>query len=879
MPMNLSVTKPPDFIEFRSESIQQGVHQRIEKQVQLYPDKPAIVTRDVAYTYSEMNALANALANRILSASGSQLAQIAILQANTPDLIISLLASLKARKAYVPLDCNFPKERLRAMLDDADPILLLTDDEHLSLAEELCGKRIALINTSQRNQRPDAPDLNLECDPLMRAYILYTSGSTGRPKGIEFLHRNLLHTTMCLTNELFYSASDRVSWLHSPTFGSSIVDIYNCLTNGGTLYPWDAKAQGLTGMTEWMAHNKLTAFHWVPSAFRQFIRTVPTECVFEDIRIVVMAGEPLTIREVELFRRHFPLGSHLVNQVGTAESYNYYLYRVDHHIPIENSNVPGGYPVSPERQLLILEDSHKELPQGSVGEIAIMSEYMAAGYWRNEDLTKAKFIRLGSCETPVYLTGDLGKLEPDGCLIHLGRKDFQVKIRGCRVELAEVDHLLASAPGVLDATSWVARNRLGEDQLIGYVVLKEPGSFSRVDVDKHLRVTLPSYMIPSDYVILDSLPTLPTGKTDRRALPNPFQREESSTRATPSSASPVANEVLTIFRDLLQLDDVSMCTNFVTEGGDSLLSAVLFYRINKQCDVEIAAEEFFESPTPGRMVTLIEKARHIHNGHHVPGNLESKRNGHSTLSGTDRDQSAPFRGAKRSGSACRTTQNLIIIGAGQCGREVFTWAAQAIAAGASLRIKGFLDDKPDALNGYAYPAEVLGTVEDYEIEAGDVFIGAIGSPAAKVNGYLPIIQKGGRFISLIHPLANVGTNVDIGDGVVLAPFSSVTADVRIGNHVSIGALSNIAHDVVIGDWCQISSHCGLNGMVTLGEGGFLGSHACIIPGVTVGPWAYVGAGSVVVKDVSSGIKVFGNPAMPIGKADCGRRENPALINS
>ena len=207
-------------------------------------------------------------------------------------------------------------------------------------------------------------------------------------------------------------------------------------------------------------------------------------------------------------------------------------------------------------------------------------------------------------------------------------------------------------------------------------------------------------------------------------------------------------------------------------------------------------------------------------------------------------------------------QNLVIISAGKYGRETFTWAVQAIAHGAPWQIKGFLDDRSQVLDGYPYPVGILGDVKNYRIEEDDVFIGAIGEPRDKVKYYSPIVERGGRFINLIHPLANIGTNVRLGTGIVMGPFSSITCDARIGNHVSIGALSNVAHDTDVGDWCQISSHCGLNGNASVGEGAYLGSHACIIPGVKVGAWALVGAGSVVLRDVPPGVKVFGNPAIP-----------------
>jgi carbamoyl-phosphate synthase large subunit len=219
--------------------------------------------------------------------------------------------------------------------------------------------------------------------------------------------------------------------------------------------------------------------------------------------------------------------------------------------------------------------------------------------------------------------------------------------------------------------------------------------------------------------------------------------------------------------------------------------------------------------------------------------------------------------------------NLVIISAGKFGREVFAWAMQAIAAGAPWRLKGFLDGRSHALNGYEYQPGIVGDVSTYCIQEDDVFIGAIGDPADKRKFCTPILERGGRFVNLIHPLANIGVNVRLGSGIILAPFVSVTADVTLGDHVAMGTFSSVAHDAAIGDWCQISNHCGINGKASLGEGVFLGSHACVIPEVRVGAWAFVGAGSVVIQDVAPRAKVFGNPARPIGKSPAAPAMAPA----
>jgi sugar O-acyltransferase (sialic acid O-acetyltransferase NeuD family) len=876
MPTRLTVTRPGDYREFKKESILQGIHERIQEQVLLYPDKTALVTEDNAYTYAQMNGHANSIAYAILAKCGTALTQAAILLPNSPEMVIAMLATLKAHKAYIPLDCNYPIERLRAMFEDAEPSVLLTDNDHQGVAEELAGNRVPIINTSQIERHADASNPIVNCDPLDRAYILYTSGSTGRPKGIVFLHRNLLHTTMCLTNELFFSPGDRLTWLHSPCFGSSVMDIYCSLTNGATLYPWDPKVKGFNGMAQWLATESMTTFLWLPSAFRQFMRTVPDGLSFPDMRIVLLAGEPLTIREVELFRRYFPKGSHLVNQVGTAESYNYYLYRVDHHIPIEDTNVAGGYPVSSDRKLLILDDAHHEVSQGNIGEIAIKSNYMSGGYWHNESQTKAKFIRIGSDDVPVYLTGDLGRLEKDGCLIHLGRKDFQFKIRGCRIEPAEIEEILIRVPGVADCVCWYAANRAGENELVGYVVPNLHEEFSQREAENRLEEQLPGYMVPRTYVLLDSLPALPNGKANRKALPNPFAPTEVQSRPNTVATMPVEQELLRIFAELLHVDQVTPETDFMDAGGDSLSAIALRCRIQQSFGVDVPMSDFSDSVTPACLSALIASISSGRKAEAVSSEQRTARQGLSTETllpasasyTPDLATTVDVRSMMSASEDVTSTaeENLVIIGAGQSGREIFTWATQAIAAGSRFRIKGFLDDNASALKRYDYRPGVIGKVATYEIEERDVFVCAIGNPMARKRCSLEIERKGGRFINIIHPLANIGMHVEFGVGIVMGPFSSVTSDVRIGNHVSIGALSNVAHDTVIGNWCQISSHCGLNGCAALGEGVFLGSHVCVLPKVTVGSWAFVGAGSVVVRNVGDREKVFGNPAAFIGMA-------------
>jgi sugar O-acyltransferase (sialic acid O-acetyltransferase NeuD family) len=380
-------------------------------------------------------------------------------------------------------------------------------------------------------------------------------------------------------------------------------------------------------------------------------------------------------------------------------------------------------------------------------------------------------------------------------------------------------------------------------------------------------------MVPRTYVFLDHLPSLPSGKANRKALPNPFEKAEVNRSLDAATGAPVESRMLEIFREILHLDDVTPETDFLDAGGDSLSAVVLRHCIHEAFGVNIPMEDFHESLTPARLSSVVTSSR---------GNEVSDQTGHMrttasmlSLVETQPTRRKPSNGAAgdRLGAAHRRSVlrgvspaggNLIIVGAGQSGRETFTSATQAIAAGSPLCIKGFLDDNAGALEGYKYEPGIIGGVRTYQIDKGDVFVCAIGDPVARERCCSTIEQLGGQFINIIHPLANIGLNVELGVGIVMGPFSSITCDARVGDHASIGAFSNVAHDTVLGDFCQISSHCGVNGCATLGAGVFLGSHSCILPGVTVGQWAYVGAGSIVVRDVAERVKVFGNPASPIG---------------
>lgn len=603
--------KPSNEFEFfDTPEICQGIHQRFEKQVSKYGQRVAIKDPQRTLTYAELNNAANNVAHAILKKAGPGSGQVAFVLQNEASAIIALLGVLKAAKSYVPLDPLFPKDRTTLMLNSSESKLILTDYVHHGIAQDISGSAIPMLMMDEIDLKKPVDNPDCAVDPKTMAYILFTSGSTGQPKGIAFGHRNLLHTTMCLINSLHISAEDRLTQLHSTSFAASVVDIYCALLNGGSVYPWDVKVRGISGLAKWLMQEEVTSIQWIPAPFRRLMETVGEGARFNSPRLLVFASEPLTRREFDLYRKHFGDDCLIVNQMGTSESYNYHLFLANKETAFEGSNVPAGYPVSEDREVLLLDENHKEVANGEAGEIAIRSEYMSLGYWRNPELTEKAFLPdPNGTQKKIYLTGDLGRRVDDGCLIHLGRKDFQVKIRGYRVELPEVEFAFKQLDNIRDVSVMVRTDKNDDPKLVAYYVSEQNRDLSVTELRLKLAAKLPDYMVPQLFVRVREFPTTPSGKIDKKALPMPEESRPVLDNELVSARTELESTLTQIWKDVLGYEELGVTDNFFELGGDSLQAAEVLHLVDVHCGVDLSYSALVKAPRIAELAVLIEQAK------------------------------------------------------------------------------------------------------------------------------------------------------------------------------------------------------------------------------------------------------------------------------
>lgn len=585
------------------------VPELFERIVQKYPQRTAIKSKNRSVTFDALNKAANRIGRVILDALGPGNEPVGLLLGNGIDAVAALLGVLKTGKYYVAIDPSFPLPRIEYMLRDTEARLLVTDNKNRTIFDSVvAGEHCTGLEIDQIDTRVPDHNLGLTIPMNSNLNILYTSGSTAEPKGVVRTHEYIIEQS---SNHIEYASvgpEDRLSLLHSISFGSAEANLYRSLLSGASLFPFDVKGEGVSQLVPWVIAEQITILHCSPSLFRQFVDCLPVDVRFPSLRLMHLSGSPIAESDFAQYRKHFSASTSLAFHMGATEAPCIGSAVVDHSFSFPSKGTPAGYNRG-QKKVLLLDKEGKEVEAGAVGEIAVQSRYLAKEYWRHPELTKAKFLPVpDSPGERIYLTGDLGQFQPDGLLVHLGREDFMVKIRGYRVELGEVERALLQHSEVKEAAVVAWEREAGEPFLAAYLVLRGQPALPVDQVMAFLRQRLPDYMIPFRFSFLDSLPLI-NGKLNKRELPKPERIRPQMSRPYAPPESKLQKSLAVIWTGVLAIDNVGICDSFFDLGGNSLLASLVLSRLSEQWQAEIPMQAFFERPTIADLAAFITEMK------------------------------------------------------------------------------------------------------------------------------------------------------------------------------------------------------------------------------------------------------------------------------
>ncbi len=568
-----------------------GLHHLLEQAAQQTPAATAVVCGKQRSTYRELNSRANQIAHYLMKLGAGPGALVGVFLERNADLLPAILGVLKSGAAYVPLDPSYPKERLAAILEDAKAPIVLTQQSLAAIVSGTASKVICLDSnwSTIAQESSENPAVAFKAENL--AYVLFTSGSTGRPKGVALQHSSAVMFVHWA--QTVFTAKELAGVLLSTSvcFDLSIFEIFATLSVGGKII----LVQNALYLPSAEAKDEVTLINTVPSAMAELVRM---NAVPASVKTVNLAGEALPESLVNEIYASTSVEK-VYNLYGPTEDTTYSTYTLTR----PNLPVTIGKPL-PNTQAYVVDRYGNPQPVGIPGELYLAGEGLARGYYGRPDLTAERFVAnpFGGKSARMYRTGDLCRWLADGNLEYLGRLDHQVKLRGFRIELGEIESALAKHDSVRQCLVMAREDEPGMKQLVAYVVPAAGETADAEQLREHLKRSLPEFMVPSAFVMLEAFPLTPNGKVDRKALPKP---EVSATAATVAPRDEVETKLQKIWQEILQCGPMGVTDNFFDLGGHSLMAVRLVSEIKKAMGIEIPLTELFQGATIEHLANLV----------------------------------------------------------------------------------------------------------------------------------------------------------------------------------------------------------------------------------------------------------------------------------
>jgi len=583
-----------------------GVHQVFEDQVRRSADAPAVMYGSQVLSYEDLNTKANQLAH-VLKRFDLGTRPVAVFLERSPEMVVALLAVLKAGAAYVPLDPRYPEARLNFMLRDSASAVVVTNSQLLAALPDLSLPAVCLDRDQASIARESRENLSALADGGLLAYIMYTSGSTGEPKGATIPHR-AINRLVLNTNYIQLNPGDRIGQVANMCFDAATFEVWGALLNGALLVgiPQDVLLSP-TRFAQEVKRQGVTAMFLTSALFNEIAAEEPG--AFETLRTLIVGGEALDPKWVRAVLRDRP-PQRLLNGYGPTENTTFTCCHHIRQLAPESVHVPIGRPIA-NTEVYILDPHLQPVPIGVPGELFTGGDGLAHGYWRRPELTAEKFIPhpFAPPGPPKYLyrTGDLARFLPGGEIEFLGRLDDQVKVRGFRIELGEIESVLARHPEVSRCVVLAKTSSTGDKRLVAYLTTRSRQTLKADELRSFLADSLPEYMLPAAFVFVPSLPLTSNGKIDRRALPEPDQSRPELEKKYASPLDNVERELTRIWESVLDVRPIGIGDRFFQLGGHSLLAVRVVALIEKAFGKKLRLATLFQAPTIEQLATFLRE--------------------------------------------------------------------------------------------------------------------------------------------------------------------------------------------------------------------------------------------------------------------------------
>ena len=572
------------------------MNELFEEQVEKNPDNIAVVFEDKTLTYRELNEKANEVAKLLRDKGVDSKSIVGIKVDRSLEMMVGIMAILKSGAGYLPIDTEAPKDITKYMIKDSKVNILLTKEQFVDDEDNKLEYIILDVNNIKGSTN-NLETINKSDDV---AYIIYTSGSTGNPKGVIINHYSAIRVVKD-TNYIDINNKDVILQLSNYSFDGSIFDIYGALLNGGKLVMLRKETLlDLSKLSKLMKDEKVTITFMTTALFNTIVDT-DISC-FDTLKKILFGGERVTVKYVEKALEY--LGENKILHVyGPTESAVYTTYYPINKVEEGSKTIPIGKPLA-NTKVYVLDEEGNIVPMGVEGELCIAGDGLSRGYLNNEELTNKKFVKNMRGEK-IYKTGDLVKMLPDGNIEFIGRIDNQVKIRGHRVELGEIENELIKNSSIKDVAVIAKQEVSGTYNICAYIVSEEDIDLEKVKDE--LGNVLPKYMLPTFYIKLDKMPLTKNGKIDKKALPEPDINIINNTKYE-GPRNDIESKIVELWQEVLGIDKVSISDNFFEIGGNSLKVMHVINSINKMFNSNISIDEFFKKPTIKDLVSSITGA-------------------------------------------------------------------------------------------------------------------------------------------------------------------------------------------------------------------------------------------------------------------------------